>query len=96
MTKRRTKGEGSVYRRGDGRVVGEYLDANKQRRYVTGKNKPEVKAKLRILLADPDEGIAYDSENLSDAATSTGGSMPSRVPSGTAPGSGTRRWSGCT
>ena len=47
-------------------MVGEYLDANKQRRYVTGKNKPEVKAKLRILLADPDEGIAYDSENLSD------------------------------
>ncbi len=65
MTKRRAKGEGSVYRRGDGRVVGEYLDANGKRRYVSGKTKPEVKAKLRKLLADRDEGIAYDSENLS-------------------------------
>ena len=40
------------------------LDANGKRRYVSGRNKPEVKAKLRKLLADKDEGIAYDSENL--------------------------------
>jgi integrase len=64
MTKRRVKGEGSVYRRGDGRVVGEYEDANGKRRYVSGKTKPEVRIKLRKLLADRDEGIAYDSENL--------------------------------
>src|SRR5919112_1510594 len=64
MTKRRDKGEGSVYRRKDGRCVGEYEDANGKRRYVSGKTKTEVKAKLRKLLADRDEGIAYDSENL--------------------------------
>jgi integrase len=64
VAKRRGNGEGSVYRRGDGRVVGEYVDANGKRRYVSGKSKTEVKAKLRKLLADRDKGIAYDSENL--------------------------------
>jgi integrase len=64
MTKRRVKGEGSVYRRGYGRVVGEYEDANGKRRYISGKTKVEVRQKLRKLLADRDEGIAYDSENL--------------------------------
>jgi integrase len=64
MTKRRDKGEGSVYRRKDGRCVGEYEDANGKRRYVSGKTKAEVRAKLRKLLADRDEGVAYDSENL--------------------------------
>jgi integrase len=62
--KRREKGEGSVYRRKDGRCVGEYEDANGKRRYVSGKTKAEVRAKLRRLLADRDEGVAYDSENL--------------------------------
>src|SRR4028119_1272877 len=51
MTKRRAKGDGSVYGRGDGRVVGKYLDANGKRRYVSGKTKPEVKAKLRRTVA---------------------------------------------
>src|SRR5215213_4432657 len=64
MTKRRDKGEGSVYRRKDGRCVGEYEDANGKRRYISGKTKAEVSRKLRKLLADRDEGIVYDSENL--------------------------------
>ena len=68
MTKRRVKGEGSVYCRGDGRVVGEYVDANGKRRYISGKTKTEVRQKLRRLLADRDEGIAYDSENLTVGA----------------------------
>ena len=68
MAKRRGNGEGSVYRRGDGRVVGEYVDANGKRRYVSGKTKTEVTAKLRKLLADRDEGIAYDSKNLTVGA----------------------------
>jgi hypothetical protein len=37
MTKRRVKGEGSVYKRGDGRIVGEYEDAHGKRRYISGK-----------------------------------------------------------
>jgi len=64
MTKRRVKGEGSVYRRGDGRVVGEYEDANGKRRYIAGKTKAEVRTKLRKLLSERDTGIAYDSGNL--------------------------------
>jgi integrase len=66
MTKRRVKGEGSVYRRKDGRVVGEYEDANGRKRYITSKTKTkaEMKAALRKLLADRDAGVAYDSEGL--------------------------------
>jgi len=64
MTKRRGNGEGSVYRRGDGRVVGEWVDANGKRRYISGKTKTAVQRRLRVRLADRDNGIAYDSENL--------------------------------
>lgn len=64
MTKRRGNGEGSVYRRGDGRVVGEWVDANGKRRYISGETKTGVQRRLRELLADRDKGIAYDSENL--------------------------------
>ena len=64
MAKRRGNGEGSVYRRGDGRVVGEWVDATGKRRYISGKTKTGVQRRLRELLADRDRGIAYDSENL--------------------------------
>ena len=47
MTNRRDRGEGSVYRRKDGRCIGEYVDANGKRRYVSGKTKAEVRTKLR-------------------------------------------------
>ncbi len=66
MSKRRTKGEGSVYRRDDGRVVGEYKDANGRKRYITSKTKTkaEMKAAVRKALEDRDNGAAHDSENL--------------------------------
>ena len=44
MTKRRAKGDGSVYQLKDGRCVGEYDHANAKKRYVSGKTKAEVKA----------------------------------------------------
>ncbi len=44
--------------------MGEYEEANGKRRYISGKTKAEVRQKLRKLLDDRDEGIAYDSENL--------------------------------
>lgn len=58
--------EGSVYRRSDGRVVGEYLDLDGRKRYLTSKTKTkaQMKAALRQLLNDRDEGVAHDSENL--------------------------------
>jgi hypothetical protein len=64
MTKRRVKGEGSIYQRKNGRFVGEYDDANGKRRYVSGSNKGEVRAKLREKLAERDKGIVVDSEGL--------------------------------
>jgi len=53
-------------RRKDGRVVGEYLDANGRKRYMTRttKTKAEMRAVLRKLLADRDARKAYDGEVL--------------------------------
>ena len=66
MTKRRPKGEGSVYRRKNGRVVGEYEDANGCKRYITSKTntKTQMKALVRKALEDRDNGITHDSESL--------------------------------
>ena len=65
MTKRRARGEGSVYLRKDGRCIGEYDDTNGKCRCVSGRTLAEVQAKLRKALADGEEGIAHGvSENL--------------------------------
>ncbi len=64
MAKRRDKGDGSVYRRKDGRVVGEWTDALGRRRYVSGKSKNDVKAKLRKRLAEAEAGEVYDDGGL--------------------------------
>ncbi len=55
---RRDKGEGSIYQRANGRYVGEYTDVDGKRRYISGKTKPEVKAKLKEALKNVEEGIA--------------------------------------
>jgi integrase len=70
MTKRRAKGEGSVYRCKDGRVVGAWVDANGRKRYATSMTmtKAQMRAKVRKALEDRDKGIAYDSENLTVGA----------------------------
>jgi hypothetical protein len=56
-----------VYRRKDGRVVGEWTDANGKTRYMISKtmSKAEMGKAVRKKLHERDEGIAYDSENLS-------------------------------
>jgi integrase len=66
MTKKGANGEGSVYRRKDGRVVGEWTDANGRTRYITSKSmsKGEIKAAIRKKLQERDEGIAHDSGGL--------------------------------
>ena len=66
MSKRRAKGEGSVFIRKDGRVVGEYVDAGGKTRYMTSKtmSKREMSAAVRKKLEDRDNGFAFDSENL--------------------------------
>ena len=60
MTKRRMKGEGSVYKRSDVHIIGEYENANGKRHYISGKTKAEVRKKCRKLVADREEGIAYN------------------------------------
>lgn len=69
MTKKRANGEGSVYRRKDGRVVGEWTDAHGQTKYMTSKtmNKNQMKAAVRKKLEDRDNGLAFDAENLTVA-----------------------------
>jgi integrase len=64
MTNRRANGEGSVYRRGNGRYVGKYEDANGKRRYLSGKTKADVSAKRRKAIDDREAGIVVY-ENLS-------------------------------
>ena len=64
---RRTRGDGSIYKRKDGRWCGKYVDANGKTRYVYGKTKTEVRTKLTKAIADKDAGIVYDAGMLTVA-----------------------------
>ncbi len=63
MTKRRGRGEGSIYRRKDGSWVAQYTAGDK-RRYIYGKTRKDVAARLSKAIAERDSGIVYDSENM--------------------------------
>src|SRR5829696_6636350 len=63
MTKRRGRGEGSIYRRKDGSWVAQYTVGDK-RRYIYGKTSKDVAARLNKAIAERDFGIVYDSESL--------------------------------
>ena len=62
--RRRGRGEGSIYRRKDGRWVGQY-EVNGKRRYVYGKTRKAVAGTLAKAIAERDAGLASDSQNLS-------------------------------
>ena len=62
MTKRRGKGEGSIYRRKEGSWVAQYM-AGSKRRYIYGSTRKEVAARLSKAIAERDSGIVYDSGN---------------------------------
>ena len=53
--RRRGNGESSIYRRKDGRYVGQYEDEGK-RRYIYGLDRAEVRTKLTKALADRELG----------------------------------------
>ena len=53
MSKRRTRGEDSVY----GRLVGEYEDASGRKRYIMSETKAEPKATVRMAPEDRDNGV---------------------------------------
>jgi integrase len=63
MTRRRGRGEGSIYRRKDGSWVAQYTAGDK-RRYIYGKTRKDVAARLNRAIVERDSGIVYDSENL--------------------------------
>ena len=64
---RRPKVTGSIYER-DGVVIGQYeivtQEGKTKRKYVRGKDKKEVAAKLAKAIAERDSGLVYDSENM--------------------------------
>ena len=58
---RRGRGEGSIYRRKDGRWVGQYdlrTDLGKKTKYIYGKTRKEVATKLTKAMADKDAALA--------------------------------------
>jgi integrase len=64
---KRGNGEGSIYRRKDGRWVGQYLvytAAGPKYRYLYGRTRADVSKKLTKAIADRDGGIVYDSRTL--------------------------------
>src|SRR5919112_6268228 len=63
---KRGRGEGSIYRRKDGRWVGQY-EVGGKRRYVYGKTRKEVATKLTKAVADGNGGLIFDSDHLTVA-----------------------------
>jgi integrase len=60
---KRGRGEGSIYRRKDGRWVGQY-DIDGKRRYIYGKTRKEVASKLTKAMAERDAGMVFDAGSL--------------------------------
>jgi hypothetical protein len=61
--RRRGRGEGSIYRRKDGRWVGQ-CEVGGKRRYVYGKTRKDVATRLAKAVADGNEGLIYDGDHL--------------------------------
>jgi integrase len=67
LGRRRGKGEGSIYKRKDGLWVGQYhvdTGLQKKTKYIYGKTRKAVAAKLAKAIADRDTGLFFDSESL--------------------------------
>jgi hypothetical protein len=63
MSKRRGPGEGSIYQRKDGLWVGQYV-AQGKKRYIYGKTRKAVAQRLTKTVADCEQGIVFDAENM--------------------------------
>ena len=64
---KRGNGEGSIYRRKDGRWVGQYLvytAEGAKYRYLYGKTRQEVSKKLTKAMADRDGGLTFDAGSV--------------------------------
>jgi integrase len=60
---KRGSGEGSIYRRKDGRWVGQY-EVGGKRKYIYGKIRKEVATKLTKAMAERDAGMVFDAGAL--------------------------------
>ena len=68
MSKKRGPGEGSIYKRKDGLWVAQYtayVETGKKIKYIYGKTRKEVAAKLASAIAERDSGIIFDCGSLS-------------------------------
>jgi integrase len=67
MAQKRGNGEGSIYRRTDGRWVGQYLvhtARGPKYRYLYGKTRQAVSEKLTKAMADRDSGLIFDAGKM--------------------------------
>src|SRR5215216_6729982 len=67
MAKKRGNGEGSIYRRKDGRWVGQYTvytAKGPKYRYIYGKTRAAVAEKLTKAMANRDRGFLFDAGSL--------------------------------
>jgi len=68
MTKRRGRGEGSIYQRADGRWVGSvdfgWVDGRRKRKVVSGKTRAEVVRKVSLLTAQKAQGLPPTDDRL--------------------------------
>lgn len=67
MAGKRGNGEGSIYRRKDGRWVGQYLvytAAGPKYRYIYGKTRQDVSKRLTKAMSDRDGGLVFDAGAL--------------------------------
>jgi integrase len=68
-TKSRANGDGDVWprRNKEGKITsyrGAYIGPDGKRRYVSGRTKEEARANKRQAMADADQGLVFDAENL--------------------------------
>jgi integrase len=67
MSKRRGKGEGSIYRRKDGLWVGQYelqTPTGTKTKYLYGKSRKEVAANLAKAIAERNSSLYFDSDSM--------------------------------
>ena len=60
---RRAKGEGSIFKRKDGRWQARY-QAGGKRRYIYGKTRQEVAKRLTEALSEVNKGLVYDDKGI--------------------------------
>jgi hypothetical protein len=76
VIRKRGNGEGSLYRRKDGRWVGQYTvytTKGPKYRYIYGKTRAAVVEKLAKAIAARGSGFVFDAGNLRSGSTWIGG-----------------------